>query len=68
VFGVKGTDAAIVSECPVDADIRGIPSHGASRLPAYISAVGRGFNNSGVTLSDTLLRETPLQFDLRLEI
>ncbi len=42
--GVPAEDAAIVSDCLVDADVRGIPSHGVSRLPAYIDTFRRGFN------------------------
>jgi len=40
---VPAEDAAIVSACLVDADLRGIPSHGVSRLTTYIEALQRGF-------------------------
>jgi L-2-hydroxycarboxylate dehydrogenase (NAD+) len=42
--GLPTEDATVVSDCLVDADLRGIPSHGVSRLPAYIDALRRGFN------------------------
>jgi LDH2 family malate/lactate/ureidoglycolate dehydrogenase len=42
--GVPAADAAIVSDCLVDADLRGIPSHGVSRLTTYIDALQRGFS------------------------
>ena len=48
--GVSAEDAAIVSDCLVDADVRGIPSHGVSRLPAYIETFRRGFNRPKPTI------------------
>lgn len=41
--GVASEDAAVVSDCLVDADMRGLASHGVSRLPAYVDALQRGF-------------------------
>jgi L-2-hydroxycarboxylate dehydrogenase (NAD+) len=43
---VPAEDAAIISDCLVDADMRGIPSHGVSRLPTYIDTFRRGFNRN----------------------
>ncbi len=44
--GVPAEDAATISDCLADGDIRGIPSHGVSRLPAYIDALRRGFSRA----------------------
>ena len=43
---VSAEDAAIISAGLVDADLRGIPSHGVSRLPTYIDALQRGFSRA----------------------
>ena len=39
--GLLPEDAAVVSDCFVDAEIRGIATHGVSRLPIYIDALRR---------------------------
>jgi L-2-hydroxycarboxylate dehydrogenase (NAD+) len=44
--GLPADDAAIVSDCFVDAELRAIPTHGVARLPVYIDAVRRGFNRA----------------------
>jgi L-2-hydroxycarboxylate dehydrogenase (NAD+) len=44
--GLSAADAAIASDCFVDADIRGISTHGVSRLPIYVDALRRGFNQA----------------------
>lgn len=49
--GLAAADAAIVSDCFVDAEIRGITSHGVSRLPVYIDALRRGFNQARPAVS-----------------
>ena len=41
--GLPADDAAIVADCFVDAEIRGITTHGVSRLPVYVDALRRGF-------------------------
>jgi LDH2 family malate/lactate/ureidoglycolate dehydrogenase len=43
--GVPGDDAGIVSECLVKADLRGVDTHGAVRLPIYLSRLRRGLIN-----------------------
>jgi L-2-hydroxycarboxylate dehydrogenase (NAD+) len=42
--GLSDEDAAIVSDCFVDAEMHGISTHGVARLPVYIDALRRGFN------------------------
>ena len=34
--GVSNEDAAIIAECLVEADLRGVQTHGLSRLPIYV--------------------------------
>ena len=40
--GVSNEDAAIIAECLVEADLRGVQTHGLSRLPVYVERVQRG--------------------------
>src|ERR671918_2107030 len=42
--GVPKRDASIVAESLVDADLRGIHSHGVSRLRIYVERLRRGGN------------------------
>lgn len=44
--GVCEADAAIVADVLVSADLRGVDSHGLSRLPAYVEALARGMINA----------------------
>ena len=43
--GVPEGDAAIVAGCLVSADLRGVETHGAVRLPGYLERVRRGLVN-----------------------
>jgi LDH2 family malate/lactate/ureidoglycolate dehydrogenase len=43
--GVPDDDARIVAECLVNADLRGVDTHGAVRLPIYLSRLRRGLIN-----------------------
>ena len=40
--GVSNEDSAIIAECLVEADLRGVQTHGLSRLPVYVERVQRG--------------------------
>ncbi len=40
--GVPDADAAIVAGCLVSADLRGVDTHGLTRLPGYLDRVRRG--------------------------
>src|SRR5581483_5871514 len=42
---VPATDAAIVAQCLVHADLRGVDTHGICRLPGYLDRVRRGLIN-----------------------
>ncbi|HKA80163.1 MAG TPA: Ldh family oxidoreductase [Xanthobacteraceae bacterium] len=43
--GVPANDAAVVAACLVSADLRGVDTHGLSRLPGYLDRVRRGLIN-----------------------
>jgi len=55
---VPEADAAIVAACLVSADLRGVDTHGLTRLPGYLDRVRRGLTNSRPVLAPT--RVTPL--------
>ena len=40
--GVGNEDAAIIAESLVEADLRGVQTHGLSRLPVYVERFQRG--------------------------
>lgn len=43
--GVPAADADRVAQCLVEADVRGISSHGVGRVPIYIDRLGKGLVN-----------------------
>jgi LDH2 family malate/lactate/ureidoglycolate dehydrogenase len=43
--GVPAEDSAIVAECLVHADLRGVDTHGLMRLPGYLDRIRRGLIN-----------------------
>ena len=43
--GVSANDAKAVAECLVEADLRGVQTHGMSRLPIYVKRVEQGLVN-----------------------
>jgi len=43
--GLSEADAAIVAECLVRADLRGVETHGLMRLPIYLERLARGLVN-----------------------
>ena len=43
--GVPEADAGRVADCLVDADLRGISSHGVGRVPIYLERLGKGLVN-----------------------
>jgi L-2-hydroxycarboxylate dehydrogenase (NAD+) len=44
--GVPQADAARVAHCLVDADLRGVSSHGVGRVPIYLERLRRGLVNA----------------------
>jgi LDH2 family malate/lactate/ureidoglycolate dehydrogenase len=49
--GVPEKDAAIIASCLVEADLRGVDSHGLLRLPGYLERVRHGLINPCPSLS-----------------
>jgi L-2-hydroxycarboxylate dehydrogenase (NAD+) len=56
--GVPGEHADVVAERMLEADMRGIPSHGIFRLPAYVRRLRAGGYN--LTPDIRILRESPV--------
>ena len=44
--GVSAEDSAAIATCLVQADLRGVQTHGMSRLPIYVKRVERGLVNA----------------------
>ncbi len=44
--GVNTEDAVTVAECLVEADLRGVQTHGMSRLPIYVKRLSKGLLNA----------------------
>jgi LDH2 family malate/lactate/ureidoglycolate dehydrogenase len=55
--GVPPPDAAVVAEVLTEADLRGVESHGSTRVAGYVSMIGHGLLNP--TPKVELLRDTP---------
>ncbi len=49
--GLSPEDAAIVADCLVEADLRGVETHGVVRLPAYLRMIKEGNMNPRPRLS-----------------
>lgn len=62
---VSQKDSSIIAQCLVDADLRGVDSHGINRIPSYISRIRHGVLDP--TASPTLKQITPVvsQIDAR---
>lgn len=60
--GLTETEAIDSAEILIDADARGIASHGVSRLKRYVNGVRKGVMISGV--KPTVIRDTPISLVL----
>lgn len=47
--GVSQTNAAIIANCLVQADLRGIDTHGINRIPSYMARIHRGVLDAKAT-------------------
>jgi LDH2 family malate/lactate/ureidoglycolate dehydrogenase len=56
--GAPAADAATVAEVLVEADLRGVESHGSTRVAGYVSMIRRGLLNP--TPDVRMLRDTPV--------
>lgn len=50
--GLPPDQAALVADCLVEADLRGVESHGASRMGIYLKRIARGSFNVGATVRE----------------
>ena len=66
--GVKDDNAAIIADCLVQADLRGVESHGINRIPSYLARVRNAVLDP--TAEPTLTQVTPVvaQVSLRTPI
>ncbi|EAT90184.1 hypothetical protein HBI56_045860 [Parastagonospora nodorum] len=55
--GVPRDNAVIVAKCLVEADLRGVDTHGMNRIPSYMARIREGVLDAGV--SPTLRQITP---------
>jgi ureidoglycolate dehydrogenase (NAD+) len=56
--GVPGKDAAEIAELLVHADLRGVHSHGAIRIPSYLEKIQKG--GASLDSSYPIVKETPV--------
>ena len=56
--GVKTGNAVIIADCLVQADLRGVDSHGINRIPSYLGRVRNGVLDP--TAEPTLTQVTPV--------
>lgn len=56
--GVPEENATIIADCLVQADLRGVDTHGINRIPSYIARIRQGVLEPG--LSPTLKKITPV--------
>ncbi|TVY42506.1 putative oxidoreductase [Lachnellula subtilissima] len=47
--GVAAANAAIISDCLIKADMRGVDTHGMNRIPSYMDRVAQGVLNAKAT-------------------
>ncbi|OJD18010.1 hypothetical protein AJ78_01967 [Emergomyces pasteurianus Ep9510] len=50
-YGAPAQTAAIVAKCLVEADLRGVDSHGINRIPSYLNRIRQGVLNPTATPS-----------------
>jgi len=51
--GVSTEDAAVVGGCLIEADLRGVQTHGLSRLPIYVKRLQHGLLNAAPAMTVT---------------
>lgn len=62
--GVSKENAAIVANCLVQADLRGVDTHGMNRIPSYMARVRQGVLDPKATPS--LTKITPVVAQVKL--
>ncbi|PYH43770.1 Ldh family oxidoreductase [Aspergillus saccharolyticus JOP 1030-1] len=56
--GVSPADATIIANCLIQADLRGVDTHGSNRIPSYMARIRQGVLNPSAT--PTLTQITPV--------
>lgn len=56
--GVLKENASVIAKCLVQADLRGVDTHGINRIPSYMTRVREGVLDAKAT--PTLTRVTPV--------
>jgi LDH2 family malate/lactate/ureidoglycolate dehydrogenase len=56
--GVAASHASIVADCLVQADLRGVDTHGINRIPSYVARIREGVLDAQAT--PTLTQQTPV--------
>lgn len=62
-LGLAAEDAAIVADCLVGADLRGVYSHGVIRIPIYAERLRRGLFNAKPNIEVTRLSASAARVD-----
>lgn len=61
--GVSPADADIIATCLISADLRGVDTHGTSRLPSYLSRIRAGVLNPSAIPTLTAVTPVVAQID-----
>ncbi|RAL14687.1 Ldh family oxidoreductase [Aspergillus homomorphus CBS 101889] len=56
--GVSAADATIIANCLIQADLRGVDTHGSNRIPSYMARIRQGVLDANAT--PTLQQVTPV--------
>ncbi|KAK1145153.1 hypothetical protein N8T08_004586 [Aspergillus melleus] len=56
--GVPADNAAIIADCLIQADLRGVDTHGSNRIPSYMERIRQGVLDPGA--QPTLVQVTPV--------
>ena len=62
-LGLPGPDAAVVADCLVQANLRGLDSHGVARIPIYAKRLRMGLVNPRPDLQVTRVAPGAAQLD-----
>ncbi|KAA8644096.1 hypothetical protein EYZ11_008919 [Aspergillus tanneri] len=63
--GVPSDHASIISDCLVQADLRGVDTHGTNRIPSYMERIRQGVLVAGITPALTQITPVVAQVDGR---
>jgi len=64
--GVSKENAVIVAKCLVQADLRGVDTHGINRIPSYMARIRQGVLDPKATPSLTQITPVVAQVSIRI--